>query len=167
MRFMRPLAAALLIGAGALAQGFGASPAAAQPAPQPYPDQQGGPPPGPGGPSGYGQQPSPAPGQHMTGAQKFDAANVTHDGRLTRDQAQQAGYRAVFRNFDAIDRDHKGYVTKQDIREWHRAKRAAMQAARQQQGGSPQGQPPQAQAPQGQDYPATGYQGQQVPPPPQ
>jgi hypothetical protein len=75
----------------------------------------------------------------MKMADHFAAANVTHDGRLTLDQAQAAGWKIVVRHFQDIDRDHKGYVTMQDIREFHREAHAAKAA---QQGGPPPGQPP-------------------------
>ena len=54
-----------------------------------------------------------APGGGL--AQRFAAANVTHDGRLTREQAQ-AGMPRVAENFDAIDVDQKGFVTLPEIR---------------------------------------------------
>ena len=47
--------------------------------------------------------------------QRFSAANVTHDGRLTREQAG-AGMPLVAQDFDAIDIDHKGYVTLPEVR---------------------------------------------------
>lgn len=56
-------------------------------------------------------------------AQRFAAANATHDGRLTREQAE-AGMPMVARNFDAIDLDHKGYVTLPDIRGFVAQRRA-------------------------------------------
>jgi hypothetical protein len=96
-----------------------ASPAAfAQPAPD------GGPPPPP--PSNEAPQ-APPPG-HMSGKAKFEAANITHDGRLTPDQAQAGGLRAIAKHFAEIDVDRKGYVTWQDIRTWKHAKRAAKRA---------------------------------------
>ena len=47
--------------------------------------------------------------------QRFEQANVTHDGHLTLDQAK-TGYKSIARHFDAIDRDKKGYITEDDIR---------------------------------------------------
>jgi hypothetical protein len=71
--------------------------------------------------------------KRLTPAQRFDAANTTHDGHLTRDQAKAGHLYAVYRHFDAIDTAKKGYVTKQDIRSYvitqRRARRAAKQAA--------------------------------------
>ncbi len=55
---------------------------------------------------------------------RFDAANTTHDGHLTKIQAR-SGMPAVARNFTAIDKDHNGYVTLDDIRAYNRARRAA------------------------------------------
>jgi hypothetical protein len=55
--------------------------------------------------------------------QRFDVANTTHDGRLTKDQATAAKWTYVVRNFDAIDQDHKGYVTVDEIRAFGRANR--------------------------------------------
>jgi hypothetical protein len=119
------------------------SAAYAQPTPPPpdmlppYPGQQGAPPPAEAPPPGAMQAPPPAqtgrpsgpPAGHMGSRQRFEAANTTHDGRLTMDQAQAASWRPIARNFQAIDRDHKGYVTMQDIKEWHRARHAAKAAA--------------------------------------
>ncbi len=65
-------------------------------------------------------------------AQRFAAANVTHDGRLTRDQAQ-AGMPTVARNFDSIDLDHRGYVTLSEIRGFVAQRRAERAESGQQQ----------------------------------
>ena len=77
---------------------------------------------------------APGAGQHPKGRARFDAANTTHDGRLTPDQAQAAGWRAIVVHFQDIDSDHKGYVTWQDIRAWQQSRRAAKAAAS---GGAP------------------------------
>ena len=58
--------------------------------------------------------------------QRFAVANVTHDGRLTREQAQ-ADMPMVARHFAAIDVDHKGYVTLPEIREFAAQRRAERQ----------------------------------------
>ncbi len=113
------------------------------------------PPPGAMTPQGAGQPPGPPPpggtmmmapqaGQPLHGKARFDAANTTHDGRLTPDQAQAAGWRPIVRHFQEIDADHKGYVTFQDIRTWQRARHAAQAAARgaPPQGGAMSGPPP-------------------------
>jgi hypothetical protein len=94
---------------------------------------------------------------------RFMAANVTRDGRLTAEQARAGGMMAVFRHFAEIDRDQKGYVTLEDIRLWHQA----MHAQKMGQAGPPPGggypgagggaYPPPA--------PAGGYPNQPPPPP--
>lgn len=60
---------------------------------------------------------------------KFDAANTNHDGHLTQGQAQAGHMSHVARDFAAIDLAHHGYVTVDDIRTYHRAQRAAREAA--------------------------------------
>lgn len=67
-----------------------------------------------------------APAAHRRGGweQHFAAANTSHDGHLTLEQAK-GGYITVARHFDAIDAGHKGYVTTDDIRAWHKAQRDA------------------------------------------
>jgi hypothetical protein len=57
---------------------------------------------------------------HKTMHDRFAAANTTHDGHLTLDQAK-AGYKSVAKKFDAIDKDHKGYVTEADIHAYYSA----------------------------------------------
>ena len=68
------------------------------------------------------------PLRHMTVRERFAQANTTHDGKLTLDQAK-AGFPAMARLFDTIDKDHKGYITMDDIKAYYDAKRAARQAA--------------------------------------
>ena len=58
----------------------------------------------------------------QTMEQRFTSANTAHDGHLTRDQAK-AGYPAIARHFDAIDKDQKGYVTQDDIRAYYKTQR--------------------------------------------
>jgi len=72
--------------------------------------------------------PAPAP-KRMTYTQRFEAANTTHDGHLTKDQAQAAHMTATVRHFAAIDKDKKGYVTIDDLRTYAAAQRAQHQAA--------------------------------------
>ncbi len=75
---------------------------------------------------------APRTGRHRTQQDKFDAANVTHDGHLTLAQAQAAppmGWPMVVRNYDKIDVAHKGFVTMDDIHAYNRSKRAARRAA--------------------------------------
>jgi hypothetical protein len=59
-----------------------------------------------------------------TFAQRFNAANTTHDGKLTLEQARAARFRSVVRNFTAMDRDGKGYVTRHDVVAYRKALRA-------------------------------------------
>lgn len=61
-------------------------------------------------------------------AQRFAEANVTHDGRLTREQAAER-MPMVARNFEAIDVDHKGYVTLPEIRAFAAERRAGQTAS--------------------------------------
>jgi len=51
-------------------------------------------------------------------AQRFAAANVTRDGRLTLQQARAANWQAIAENFPDIDVEQKGYVTLNEIRVW-------------------------------------------------
>ena len=150
MRLLPCLPGLLLITAAAAAQpaNYNAGPGpgydpSAQPMPgpddvgQPQGDPGYGPgPQGPGGqeagPGGGMPQQNAARRPHGAFKQRFEAANLTHDGRLTLDQARQGHIAMVVRNFDQIDADHKGYVTIQDVHAWHRARRQA-----QQQGSSP------------------------------
>jgi hypothetical protein len=62
--------------------------------------------------------------QRITMHQRFEQANTTHDGHLTLDQAK-VGMKSVARHFDAIDKDHKGYVTEADIHAYYKDLRAA------------------------------------------
>ena len=48
-------------------------------------------------------------------AEHFVAANVSHDGKLTIEQASRAGWTRVVRHFDEIDTDHLGFVTAAQI----------------------------------------------------
>jgi len=62
----------------------------------------------------------------------FNAANTTHDGRLTLAQAQAAGMPRLVQHFSEIDTQHNGYITLPDIRAWRqriRASRAGSPAA--------------------------------------
>ena len=59
----------------------------------------------------------------MTWKEHFAAANVAHDGHLTLQEAQ-AGYPTLVRHFTEIDADKKGYVTEEDIANWHKMQRA-------------------------------------------
>jgi hypothetical protein len=67
---------------------------------------------------------TPAGAQHRRKGLKvrFDEANTTHDGRLTPQQAQ-ASWPAIAKHFSEIDKDHRGYVTVDDIRLYRREHR--------------------------------------------
>jgi hypothetical protein len=102
-----------LVRAGLLACSLATTPAAAQVAGE----DQGGPPPA------AATQPQPrAQGQRFS--ERFQAANTTGDGRLTLAQAQAGNLPMIARNFDAIDVQHKGYVTLEDIQAYRRQMRA-------------------------------------------
>ncbi len=105
-----------LVQAGLLACGLAASPAMAQGV---GPDQ-GGPPPA------TAAQPQPH-AQAQRFMERFQAANTTGDGRLTLAQAQAGQMPMIVRNFAAIDAQHKGYVTMQDIQAYRRQMRAMRQ----------------------------------------
>ncbi|WP_395062019.1 EF-hand domain-containing protein [Paraburkholderia silvatlantica] len=55
---------------------------------------------------------------------RFAAANTTHDGKLTREQAQ-AGMPMVAQHFDEIDAQKAGFVTLAQIEDFMRARAAA------------------------------------------
>lgn len=56
---------------------------------------------------------------------RFTAANTTHDGHLTLEQARSAKWTQVVKHFTEIDSGAKGYVTATDIRTAMAAQRAA------------------------------------------
>jgi hypothetical protein len=107
MRFLIPLAALTLL----------AFQAQAQTATTPAPADQ-----GTSAPAAAAPAPA-APtvtkkAHHQTLQQRFDAANTTHDGKLTKDQAAAANWTYIVKNFDKMDKDKKGYVTVSDIRNY-------------------------------------------------
>ncbi len=114
-----------LVQAGLMVCSLAMSPAAAQVAGE-NPD---GPPPAAAAqpqPPGQPQPPSQAR-QHAQVhrfIERFQVANTTGDGRLTLAQAQAGGMPMVVRRFDAIDVQHKGYVTLQDIWAYRQQMRA-------------------------------------------
>jgi hypothetical protein len=118
MRFYVPLAALALLAFQAEAQtvaptaGQTGTPAAPMPTQTAAPSEPG----------------KPAHHKRMTLAERFEQANTTHDGHLTPDQAKAAGMKNIVRRFDAIDKDHKGYVTEDDIRSYYKALRASRHA---------------------------------------
>jgi hypothetical protein len=108
-----------LMRAGLLAGSVATTPAAAQVAGQ---DQGGSPPATVTQPPASAQAPAPERGQRMI--ERFQAANTTGDGRLTLAQAQAGNLPMIVRHFDAIDAQHKGYVTLDDIRAYQQQMRA-------------------------------------------
>jgi phosphate-selective porin len=60
----------------------------------------------------------------------FKSANKTHDGHLTKDQATAAKWTTVSKNFDAIDKDHQGFVTLDEVRGYYAAQHAAHKTAK-------------------------------------
>jgi hypothetical protein len=59
----------------------------------------------------------------MTWQQRFAQANLAHDGHLTAQEAS-GGFPSVARHFQEIDADKKGFVTEEDITNWHKLQRA-------------------------------------------
>lgn len=62
--------------------------------------------------------------------ERFAAANTTHDGKLTLEQAKAGHLRAVTRDFAMIDKSKRGYVTLDEIKAHQSEQRAARKAAR-------------------------------------
>ncbi len=118
MRLTLPLAAFALLTAAA-------APVAAQATPPTAPAA-----------SSTAQHPAHAKRVYMSMDQRFQAANTTHDGHLTADQARASSHmHTVSANFDAIDKGHKGFVTEDDIRGWYKARREARKLAKEQAAG--------------------------------
>jgi hypothetical protein len=115
MRFVIPVLAFSLAAGQALAQAPAAPAAPAEPTAA-----------APATPAPQVSHPAP---RRMTPMERFKAANTTHDGHLTKDQAQAAHMVATVRHFDAIDKDHKGYVTVDDLHAYASARRAEHHAA--------------------------------------
>lgn len=68
---------------------------------------------------------------YLSLAQRFQMANTSHDGHLTQDQAHSASVmHTVSENFAAIDKDHKGFVTEDDIRAWYKSRRESRHLAK-------------------------------------
>ena len=64
------------------------------------------------------------PHRHYSGLQEhFEAANTSHDGKLTLTQAKAAGWSRVVRHFDEIDTTHLGFVTEAQIHAYNIAHR--------------------------------------------
>jgi hypothetical protein len=121
-----PMARAIiLVRAGLLLCSLVTSPALAQVAGEAL---EGPPPAGAPQPQPFTQSEPPMQGQQHGRVnrfiERFQAANTTGDGRLTLAQAQTGHMPMVVRNFDAIDTQHKGYVTLEDIRAYRQQMRA-------------------------------------------
>lgn len=111
---MRHLWTSLLI--GLLVCNLAAPPATAQTGP-------------PGSSPTYPPPPGAAPAARSF-VDEFKEANTSHDGRLTLQQAEAAApniphMALVVRRFAAVDVQHKGYITLQDIRAYRHQQRAA------------------------------------------
>jgi hypothetical protein len=66
------------------------------------------------------------PHRHYRGvAEHFDAANTSHDGKLTLKQASDAGWSRVVRHFAEIDAAGAGFVTEDQIHAYNLAHRHA------------------------------------------
>jgi Ca2+-binding EF-hand superfamily protein len=48
--------------------------------------------------------------------EQFQAADKDHDGALTKEEAANAGWKHIVENFDRIDADKDGKVTRNEIR---------------------------------------------------
>ena len=62
-------------------------------------------------------------------AEHFVAANTSHDGKLTIDQASRAGWARIVRHFDEIDTDHAGFVTVAQIHAYNIGQRHGRRTA--------------------------------------
>ncbi len=62
-------------------------------------------------------------------AEHFIAANTSHDGRLTIEQASRAGWSRIVRHFAEIDTDHLGFVTAAQIHVYNVGQRHGRKAA--------------------------------------
>ena len=56
-------------------------------------------------------------------AQRFEAADTNHDGKISPDEAK-AGMPFVAKHFAEIDADKDGYVTREEIAAYMKARRA-------------------------------------------
>jgi hypothetical protein len=84
-------------------------------------------------------------GQHVPLAQRFEAANVTHDGCLTQQQAAMGGLKSVARNFVQIDTARRGCVTLDQIQVFNQQRRAMKRQQTQQMQPTQQDQEPSSQ----------------------
>lgn len=69
------------------------------------------------------------PIKHSSGVEvHFAAANTTHDGHLTKAQAEQSDWTRVVKHFDEIDTDHKGWISVEQIHVFNRTHRGHRKA---------------------------------------
>ena len=69
-----------------------------------------------------GVQPMLIPVRHASSVEThFAAANTTHDGRLTKVQAEQSDWSRVAKHFDEIDTDRKGWITVEQIHAFNKS----------------------------------------------
>ena len=67
---------------------------------------------------------SDTPHRHYSGlSEHFQAANTSHDGKLTPAQARQAEWTRVANHFDEIDTDHLGFITEAQIHAYNMSRR--------------------------------------------
>jgi hypothetical protein len=107
-----------------------AAPPPAPPAPQASPAPVAAPPAATTADSTAPSAPAKAAGREhhrMTWKERFAQANVAHDGHLTLAEAK-VGYKSLVRHFNEIDADKKGYVTEEDIANWHKLQGAMRHA---------------------------------------
>ena len=62
--------------------------------------------------------------------EKFDEANTTLDGRLTREQAQAAGMAQIVTNFEKIDTEQNGYILFDQVKAFKTKKKAGVVRSR-------------------------------------
>ncbi len=65
----------------------------------------------------------------LNAEQRFQVANTTRDGHLTEAQAHAAHLRGVATHFAEIDKNHRGYVTFDEILTWRAERKAAREKA--------------------------------------
>ena len=65
----------------------------------------------------------------LTVKQRFEKANTSHDGKLPKAQATAAKWTAVSRDFVALDKDKKGYLTVDEVKAGLAKKPAAKKPA--------------------------------------
>lgn len=74
--------------------------------------------------------PAATPHARRTMEERFTAANTTHDGKLTLEQAKAGHLRAITRDFAMIDKAKRGYVTLDEIKAHQSEQRATRKATR-------------------------------------